>query len=288
MLVEIGFTEISIATDLGKYGTDMAIESFKPINQRNVELAQVGKFPMFLFSDKDCCLCQLMRSGKLERHEAKSMQKYVKAGDTVIEVGGHIGFFTLLLADLVGPLGTVHVFEPDKINFQVLCRNVETNKFVTVQAHQMVVANQNGETIFFRSIINTGDNRIWNDPGEDGIWPRSKVKTVRLDDALPNGTNPSFMKIDAQGCELDVLLGGIETIRRQKRLVIDLEYWPTGLAGMKRTPDDLMLFLHQEGFDVNLIDVDSGDVSPVDIENLKETVGKTQFVNLLCIKKERE
>lgn len=47
-----------------------------------------------------------------------------------------------------------------------------------------------------------------------------RVPTERLDDALPDGYVPAFVKIDVEGAELEVLRGGIETIARHRPVVV--------------------------------------------------------------------
>ena len=56
-------------------------------------------------------------------------QKYVKKGDNVLDVGANIGYFTLMLAKLVGPTGKVFAFEPDPRNISLLKKNIETNGY---------------------------------------------------------------------------------------------------------------------------------------------------------------
>jgi len=51
----------------------------------------------------------------------------VKPGQTVLDIGASIGFFTLLLARLVGPSGRVFAFEPDTVSFALLKANVLVN-----------------------------------------------------------------------------------------------------------------------------------------------------------------
>ncbi|SRR6266545_2940317 len=69
----------------------------------------------------------LLHAGCFKPFETELVMNEVRPGDVVVDVGAHIGYFTLLLAALVGPKSRVFAFEPDPDNFALLCRNVELN-----------------------------------------------------------------------------------------------------------------------------------------------------------------
>lgn len=56
-------------------------------------------------------------------------------------------------------------------------------------------------------------------PGQEDLQ-RIRIEVQRLDDALPEGFVPEFLKIDVEGAERQVLAGGIETLARHKPLVV--------------------------------------------------------------------
>src|SRR2546427_3878451 len=66
----------------------------------------------------------------------KVVKKIVKKGDTVLDLGANIGYWTCLLADLVGVTGRVFAFEPSPYNFQLLKKNVEMNGYKNVTLEQ--------------------------------------------------------------------------------------------------------------------------------------------------------
>jgi len=62
------------------------------------------------------------------RREEKTMSFFgsnIKKGDTVIEVGGHIGFITQYFSRLVGNNGRVIVFEPGENNLPYIKKNIK-------------------------------------------------------------------------------------------------------------------------------------------------------------------
>lgn len=93
-----------------------------------------------------------------------------KHGDVVIDVGAHIGRYTLLVSNLVGDRGKVVSFEPDRSNFRILSMNVGLNKLRNVTLLPFVAGEFDGETIFYLS--------SWTALGS--IIPSSKRRYSRL------------------------------------------------------------------------------------------------------------
>lgn len=134
----------------------------------------------------------------------------VKKGDTVLDIGGHIGLFAVVTARLVGN-GKVYSFEPTPFTRGVLNEVIALNDLTeTVEVRGEAVSSKCGETVFF----DTGDT-ISN--------ANSLVKTERSKTEIPvtlvsvdefvkeRGLKADCMKIDVEGAELDVLIGARET-----------------------------------------------------------------------------
>ena len=58
------------------------------------------------------------------------VQKEVKMGNVVLDIGAHIGYYALMFAKLVGPHGKVFAFEPEPGNFAILEKNVRVNDYL--------------------------------------------------------------------------------------------------------------------------------------------------------------
>ena len=61
----------------------------------------------------------------------------------IIDLGANIGYFTLLLARLVGPTGRVYAFEPDPRCTALIKRSLERNGFHNTVMEQKAVSNAN-------------------------------------------------------------------------------------------------------------------------------------------------
>src|SRR5713101_7274358 len=67
--------------------------------------------------------------GRYEVDEIAFVRSVLKPGDTAIDVGAHIGFFTMQMAAMVGPTGAVYAFEPFDSNANLFERSVAENRF---------------------------------------------------------------------------------------------------------------------------------------------------------------
>ena len=68
-----------------------------------------------------------------------ALQRWVQPGNTVVDVGANIGYFTAHLARLVGNTGVVHGFEPEAANFALLTANMHSNGLAWVKLYQAAV-----------------------------------------------------------------------------------------------------------------------------------------------------
>jgi len=78
-----------------------------------------------------------------ETKELQLLRSIIKEGDTVIDVGANIGFYTLLFRSIVGKKGRVIAFEPEPKNFSLLKKTIDTNKFENVITYQIAVGSKN-------------------------------------------------------------------------------------------------------------------------------------------------
>lgn len=154
----------------------------------------------------------LARDLTWEPHNIALMQEYVKEGATVLDIGANIGFFSVVLSKIVGKDGSVYSFEPVPSNLQLLNFNVANCSNVTVMPKAL------GKTSGWISMGsepgNMGNSFVINEQ-------QGPVELLTLDSL---NLSPSFIKMDVQGFEYDVLLGGLETLKRSRPvMIIELE-----------------------------------------------------------------
>jgi FkbM family methyltransferase len=136
-------------------------------------------------------------------------------GDTFIDVGAHVGYFSMLGAALVGPAGRVISFEPDTSNYAHLLEHVERNAAAQVLPVPMAVGSEPRVAEFFVNDDNDGGHGLWN-VGSHPFNARTreaprtrKVFLTTLDEFVGSGGSRRVkaIKIDAEGSELAVLAG---------------------------------------------------------------------------------
>ena len=150
---------------------------------------------------------------------------YVKPGSTVLDIGGHIGTHTLNLSKIVGENGKVHVFEPQTKLFCELAINMHLNQCKNVVLHHNALGNEEkwieiyipkeNWTESYGGVLNEGHGTV-SDSSKNSTG--DKAKMIKLDDLKLE--NISFIKMDVEGFEMEVIRGGKETIKRNKPVMI--------------------------------------------------------------------
>lgn len=177
-----------------------------------------------------------------EADKTDFIQQHCKAGDTVIDIGAHLGIFSFFLAKQVGSTGKVYSFEPAKKTFTALKKTLEYNKFNSfVSARQQAVSDCSGELTFYiynnSSISNANSISSHNTVG---TADKTTVSKISLDDLMvaENIENLTLIKIDAEGAELDILKGGKMLINKFHPF-ITLEVHPLSFTDPQKTMTDL-------------------------------------------------
>lgn len=160
-----------------------------------------------------------------DRGEVKLLKSLLRPNDVFIDVGANIGVFTLIMAKRLSS-GTVHAFEPSPYHTEKLKSNLLLNQINNIHTHAFALSNvHHSSKLYFPPSVdgflnNTGMASLFQ--FDQASSRTEKIECVRLDDyAKSHGiTCFSIMKIDVEGAEMDVLLGAIESIRRNRPHVV--------------------------------------------------------------------
>ena len=168
--------------------------------------------------------------GTWEPEVFRAVAATVKLGMTVIDIGAHIGYYTLLFAKCVGPKGRVVAFEPVPANFELLKRNIQLNELPNVQTFSQAVFSRNEEIILTvpDELRYSGDASIYHGRGTKQF----RVPAIALDTFCDSsGLWPHIVKMDVEGAEYDVFMGAKKTIGRfRPKLLIELHHFDGNVA----------------------------------------------------------
>jgi FkbM family methyltransferase len=153
--------------------------------------------------------------GDIDRKISAIIDRFVRPGDTVLDIGANIGLVTLRLAKRVGPSGTVHAFEPNPAIAGRLRASLERNGIANVQLHQVALGAVPDTLHLSIPEGNAGAASFLHSRGTS-----IGVPVKRLDDFE---LRPSFIKMDVEGFEDRVLEGFAQTLRTHPPKVILFE-----------------------------------------------------------------
>lgn len=171
----------------------------------------------------------------------------ILADDTIIDIGGNIGCFSLVAARAaVG--GRVLVFEPDRDNFELLTRNVSLNGLTNVTAARQAVGAEPGVLRLFKAREGQLHTTVASRVGEAGEF--EEVPTVTLRQIMDrHHVSRCFLKMNCEGAEYSILYNTPpEYLRRIDRIA--LEYHQVGDEDKVVSGRRLAAFLQEHGFEV--------------------------------------
>lgn len=160
----------------------------------------------------------------------------INEGDICINVGANIGYHSMMLSKAVGDRGRVYAYEPSSKVFPVLKKNIELQKIKNVYAIKKAVGKESGTVDLYINYFNNGDNRCFNpkelvdDYGNfanHGFSEEIDIETVEittLDEDIPD-SHIDLIFIDAQGLDVDVVIGAKKIIQRYRPKIV-LEFLP--------------------------------------------------------------
>ena len=164
--------------------------------------------------------------------ERRSIEAHFKPlpGQTVVDVGAHIGCWTLYAASRVGPEGRVIAIEPHPANVVNLRLNLQLNRLKNVVIKQVALGKEDGETILRESSVSASHSAVT--VPEEATGQKLKVPLRRLDSLLEELkiTGVDWIKVNAEGAEYNILLGSEDTLKQQSAKILVQTHGQEGLA----------------------------------------------------------
>jgi len=224
---------------------------------------------------------ELKKYGCYEHFETGLIRTTLKPDDIALDIGAHIGYFTLLMAKICN---LVYAFEPSPM-FEILKENVELNRLTNTNIFNYAVTEHTGDLIS----LHTCDLNVSGASGMSRIYPSKycdgkifSVKTVAID-SINFAKTPTFIKIDCEGSEYGVLKG-MRNLLTNNDVKIMMEFHPPGIIEYGANPRDVYDFMKELGYTIMLLP----DNNPISYENLYNATLYDYARNILCIPKSSE
>jgi FkbM family methyltransferase len=170
----------------------------------------------------------------------------VAAGMTVIDVGAHVGIYSLLASAKVGSNGKVIAIEPSPANARLLRQHLSFNQSRNVEVIEAAVADKLGQITFNYRPNATDPGSFGNSMAYDISGESANVQVRTLDD-ICSDVSPALIKIDVEGAELLALRGAKEILVKSRPTVI-VAVHPEPMRMLGTTPLDLVTFMNDLGY----------------------------------------
>ena len=221
-----------------------------------VELVRLPRFSLFASND-DLAVGRHVVGGAYESKIAEVFYRHVKPGMSVVDIGANIGYFTMLLASLVEPSGLVVAVEPNPENIKLLEASRRVNGCDQVLVIQAAAGRHTGLLALNVSHSNGMTGELPDNV--DAVFAARPVPCFALDAILPKDRPINLVKIDAEGAELNALIGLSGTIDRDRPVIVS-EFSPGMLPGISRcSGPEYLRFLIAKGYQIGVIEQDGSE-----------------------------
>jgi FkbM family methyltransferase len=198
----------------------------------------------------------------------KAFRSVVRPGMVVVDVGAHLGLYTLEAARALCGFGRIYSFEPAPDIFALLMQNIQLNGYrelEMIHARSEAVLDRQGTAILFGQPQDSGNSTLFRTPE---VTETVDVITVSLDDALDDEAKIDVVKIDAEGAEPWILQGMSRILARSPGIHIFMEFAGTHLRRAGVDPFDFFQALLGMGFQIKRVDDLTGDALDCAYEEL--------------------
>lgn len=185
------------------------------LNQRFI-MKDIHNYKMIL-DTKDMGISRaLLFFGSREEDHKYLLEKELKPGMTMLDLGANIGYYALMECNLVGPEGFVYCIEPHEENFNQLKKNISLNKMEDrVEFFHLGASNKNSKEKLYVS-INSNQHSFCDTTSEENLANLSgstvEVETITVEKFIQGKKNIDLIRMDIEGFEVEVFEGMLPAI----------------------------------------------------------------------------
>lgn len=210
------------------------------------------------------------------------MDRILRPGMVVIDVGANIGEVTMAAARRIGPTGQVYSFEPMESLYARLAEHLQLNHLHQVKPIARGLSDKTGSATIFKAEVAFNDGTRHDGlgtlyPTDSRAVVAGEIELTTLDKFCSDLkiTNIDLVKIDVEGAELNVLKGSLESLKRfQPYLIVEIQPDTAQNAGYQ--PNDIISLLRSLGYTFFVIGR-KARLRPLSKDDL------ATFHNVLCV-----
>lgn len=212
----------------------------------------------------------IAQTGYWEPELEAVMRRVVAPGDTVLDIGANIGYFTAILAECVGAHGNVHAIEALAPLYELIKKSRSHNGWNNVHIYNCALGDKKDSVFFLINSINPGGSCIIS-PAEAAVKmrvrPQSviKVHTDTLDDLLLTKgalARVDYIKMDVEGAE-DAVLRGAQKLIAKYKPKMTIEFSPIRYRMQGIDPVGVLRRLQDMGYSFQTISVLAAVQDPI-------------------------
>jgi FkbM family methyltransferase len=187
-----------------------------------------------------------------EARELAFLERWLRAGDRMIDIGANVGVFTLVGARLVGADGRVDAFEPVPATHDRLLRNIALNGYQCVHPQRAAVTDHSGAV----SLGIPEERLVGYSTADFSIGQTLEAvdaPAVTLDGYIDDDRPVRLLKIDAEGSEQDILTGARRVLEEMPPAAVLLELNHAMLTAHGSSTAEVMSTLAAAGYELHTL-----------------------------------
>ena len=188
-----------------------------------IRIGKAGSFRLSHVDESYLAFQLFWRGGEYyEPITRQLLQSLLRPGDTFLDIGAHIGFFSLVVGQCV-PGVKVVAFEPNPRNFRILKANAEINALEDMIYESIAISDEDGTAKLYLTESDMSASLMKDFQAQDTRQIGSvEVPTASLDTYLRQHSidGPMVIKVDIEGHEPAFFRGAAETLSQRKPDII--------------------------------------------------------------------
>jgi FkbM family methyltransferase len=241
----------------------------------------LGRYKMVVDTTDVGLSSHLLLDGYWEMWITELLAAVVKPGMKVVDVGANLGYFTLLLADLVGSAGEVHAFEPNIDLARRMTQSLAINGFDAIaKVHEQALADVEADVLLVvptdepkNAHLLPAEHPVSNDQATE-----TRLMRTRRLDSYEELHDADIIKIDADTSEMAIWNGMSGILERGRSLTIVLEFARVRYDNPGGFIDQILA----DGFTISVISLEGG-IQPISREAIL-AAPPTEDVMLLLVR----